>query len=230
MKMFKKICFVLLMTIFLSSCSTTSSTPSSVYGGSCFKKPTDVDDCRKKAEQGDPNAQVILGWLYEEGQGVRKDYKQAVKWYRKAADQGDGLAQYTLGLMYKNGQGVRKDYKQAVKWFRKSAEQRYKGAQYNLGDMYYRGQGVRKDYKQAVRWFRKSAEQGVVRSQIFLGVVYIWGQGVPKDYVMAHMYLNIAAVSGDKTAIKSRDSIEKKMTSSQIAEAQELARKWMRRH
>ncbi len=51
---------------------------------------------------------------------------------------------------------------------------------------------------------------------------------VVQDYVMAHMYFNIAAVSGNDRAIESRGRIEKDMTASQIAEAQGLAREWMR--
>ena len=56
------------------------------------------------------------------------------------------------------------------------------------------------------------------------------GQGVLKDYVMAHMYCNIAAVSGSKSAIKGRDVIEENMTPSQLEKAQDLAREWMRTH
>ena len=41
------------------------------------------------------------------GEGVIKDYAEAVKWYRKAADQGYGDARYNLGLKY--GNGVLKD-------------------------------------------------------------------------------------------------------------------------
>jgi hypothetical protein len=44
------------------------------------------------------------------------------------------------------------------------------------------------------------------------------------------MYWNIAAVSGHKSAIKNRGIVEKNMTSSQLAESQELAREWMRKH
>ena len=47
---------------------------------------------------------------------------------------------------------------------------------------------------------------------------------------MAHMYWNIAAVSGHKDAVKNRDSFSKKMTPSQLEEAQKLAREWMRNH
>ena len=77
---------------------------------------------------------------------------------------------------------------------------------------------------------RVKAEQGHSLAQYLLGAMYVHGQGVPQDYVMAHMYWSIASVSGHKNAIKNRDVIEKKMTSSQIEEAQRLAREWMRRH
>ena len=76
MKMLQKICFVLLLT-----------TPLSVYGGSCFKNIPDVDDCLKRAEQGNAFAQAMIGSLYESGQVVPQDHKEAVKWYRKAAGQ-----------------------------------------------------------------------------------------------------------------------------------------------
>jgi len=96
--------------------------------------------------------------------------------------------------------------------------------------MYANGEGVIQDYKQAVKWYRKAAEQGDATAQYNLGVMYDNGRGVPKDYVMAHMYWNIAAVSGYKDAIKNRGLIEKDMTSSQLAEAQKLAREWMKKH
>ncbi len=132
--------------------------------------------------------------------------------------------------MYENGQGVLQDYKETVKWYTKSAEQGYAYAQYNLGVLYTNGQGVVQDYKEAVRWYRKGAEQGFASAQYNLGGMYSAGQGVRKNYVMAHMYWNIAAVSGQRYAIKNRDRVEGMMTSSQLAEAQKLAREWMRKH
>ena len=55
--------------------------------------------------------------------GVAKDFKQAVFWYRKSADQGNEWGQKNLGICYEKGKGVAKDLEQAVFWFRKSAEQ-----------------------------------------------------------------------------------------------------------
>jgi TPR repeat protein len=149
---------------------------------------------------------------------------------RVKAEQGDAYAQYNLGLMYRKGQGVAQDYKEAIKWYRLAAEQGVADAQYNLGVAYYKGQGVAQDYKEAVKWTRLAAEQGVAEAQTNLGVMYAQGKGVAQDYVMAHMYWNVAGVSGHKNAIKGRGLVEKEMTPSQIAEAQKLAKEWMKKH
>jgi hypothetical protein len=49
---------------------------------------------------------------------------------------------------------------------------------------------------------------------------------VPQNYVQAHKWWNLAAVAGDKDAIKNRDIVAGKMTPAQIAEGQKLAREW----
>ena len=61
--------------------------------------------------------------MYENGQGVAKDYRQALLWYQKAANQGYAVAQQNLGLMYADGLGVAQDFKQARFWFEKAAAQ-----------------------------------------------------------------------------------------------------------
>ena len=74
---------------------------------------------REKAEQGDAKAQNLLGVLYYNGNGVPKNYVEAVKWYRKAAEQGNAKAQLNLGWMYRYGRGgVRKDSVESYAWFR----------------------------------------------------------------------------------------------------------------
>jgi len=44
--------------------------------------------------------------MYENGLGIKRDYDEAVKWYRLAAEQGLAEAQYNLRLMYKSGHGA----------------------------------------------------------------------------------------------------------------------------
>ena len=56
-----------------------------------------INELKALADQGDAEAQNNLGLRYYNGEGVTKDYAEAVKWYRKAAEQGHAEAQFNLG-------------------------------------------------------------------------------------------------------------------------------------
>ncbi len=45
--------------------------------------------CKKKAEQGDYNAQYHLAEMYEKGKGVEKNINEAIKWYQKVVEVGE---------------------------------------------------------------------------------------------------------------------------------------------
>jgi len=64
-----------------------------------------------------------LGLMYLKGQGVLKNDKTAVKWFRLAAEQGNAQAQSNLGVMYFKGQGVVQDYVRAHMWSNIAASQ-----------------------------------------------------------------------------------------------------------
>ncbi len=88
-------------------------------------------------------------------------------------------------------------------------------------DAYERG-----DYDTALKEFRLLAERGNEAAQANLGFMYAKGQGVPKDYVLAHMWATLAAAQGRENAVELCDLLEKRMTPSQLAEAQRRAREW----
>ena len=73
------------------------------------------------AEQGDKSAQLGLGMMYQDGEGVPQDYKEAIKWFTLAVEQGHVGAQFFLGSIYFNGEGVSKDNVRAHMWFNTSA-------------------------------------------------------------------------------------------------------------
>jgi len=76
----------------------------------------DVVPLRLASEQGDAEAQFLMGRMYEEGKGVPSDFVEAMKWYRLAAEQGHVTAQYKLGLMYGQGRGMPRDLVEAHRW------------------------------------------------------------------------------------------------------------------
>ena len=155
----------------------------------------------------------------------RGDFATNLREWTPLAEQGDAVAQFNLGVMYNQGQGVPQDNKTAVKWYKFAAEQGHASAQHYLGVMYHEGQGVPQDNKTAVKWYKLAAEQGDADAQLNLGVMY----AAPKDYVYAHMWGEIAASNGNKLGAMLRDDFEKKMTPSQISEAQQLARECIRK-
>jgi len=61
------------------------------------------------AGQGHPNAQAILGSLYEEGMGVPQDHGEAARWYELAAEQGHPVARERLGQLHRKGKQERGD-------------------------------------------------------------------------------------------------------------------------
>jgi len=87
-----------------------------------------LSDLRKSAEQGDSNAQYMLGLAYDVGVGAAQDFAEAATWYRKAADQGHAGAQFNLGHVYADGRGVKQDYVQAHMWLNLAAAGSQPGA------------------------------------------------------------------------------------------------------
>ena len=80
---------------------------------------------KKSADQGYAPAQCDLGICYENGEGVKQDFKEATRWVRMAADQGLAEGEYQLGFYYYHGAGVPKDLQKALEWNQKAADQGY---------------------------------------------------------------------------------------------------------
>ena len=162
----------------------------------------DNQELRKRAEQGDADAQYKVGALgdlaaKELGKEKAEKFKAgAVKWYRKAAEQGHAEAQYNLGCCYSAGTGLAMDKAEAAKWYRKAGEQGHAKAQYNLGHCYDNGRGVKRDAIETVKWYRKAAEQGIADAQNNLGVCYVKGAGVLKNETEAVKWFLKAAEQG----------------------------------
>ncbi|MDX2145962.1 MAG: caspase family protein, partial [Planctomycetota bacterium] len=133
----------------------------------------------------------------------RKDYAEAMKWYRKAADAGEALAMNNIGLLYHNGKGVTQDYAEAMRWYRKAADAGEAGARGNIGVLYANGQGVTQDYAEAMKWFREAADAGEAGAMGNIGRLYHNGRGVMQDYAEAMRWYRKAADAGEAWAMTS---------------------------
>ena len=72
------------------------------------------------AEQGDADAQVNVGEIYERGLGGEPNYEAARVWYQRAAAQGNTRAQFALGTLFEQGLGVPQSRLEALNWYRRA--------------------------------------------------------------------------------------------------------------
>lgn len=145
------------------------------------------------AEEGNSEAQVTVGIMYDYGHGVEANPEEAFKWYKLAAEQGIPVVQHDLGVKYFQGIGVEQDYAEATKWWEMSSNAGLADSQFNLGLMYYRGLGHKQDFAKAKGLFEKAAEQGHGHAQYSLAVMHAFGQGIESDYKTALKWFNKSA-------------------------------------
>jgi uncharacterized protein len=119
---------------------------------------------KELAESGDESAQFELGYLYSNGQKVRKSQKLAVRYYRMSADQGNSSALFNLALKYEYGRGVEKDIATALSLYRGAAENGLVMACEVMAKFYAEGEFVAKDLKEVDRWM-KLAEQHKAKAE-----------------------------------------------------------------
>ncbi len=113
--------------------------------------------------------------------------------------------------MYFFGGHVPKDTAKAARWFLKGSEPSDPSIQSALGAMYRDGDGVTKNLPEAFKWYRKAAGLGHSMSQFFVGYMLDRGEGVLRDEIESLAWLNISAITGDASAISSRDIIERRL-------------------
>lgn len=152
------------------------------------------------ADQGNADAQVMLGSIYKDGKGVPKNYAEALRWFHKSAAQGNAHAQFGIGIMYNDGRGVETNFEEAVKWYTMAAAQDHTNAKFLLGIMYYMGQGVEQSDQIAVEWFMKAASQGNDGAQFSMGLMYERGKGVTQSYATAVKWFRKAVAQGHQEA------------------------------
>ena len=156
------------------------------------------DQTVKKANAGDPQAQLILGLSLMNGtdKAPPGDPVEAVKWFRMAAEQGNAKAQFQLAHAYEHGRGVQKNYAAAFEWYSKSAQLGFASAQLNLGSAYEHGRGVNTNFPKAFECYLKAAEQGLAYAQFNVAGAYAMGQLVPGNDKEAFKWMLKAAEQG----------------------------------
>lgn len=181
------------------------------------------------AKQREVIAQLLLGRMYSQGEGVPSNNFTALELYRRAAEQGNIDAQFELGIMYRDGLGTTVDGKIALYWFKRVADRGLPHAYNAIGELHLGHQDVPPDYIAAIEWFRRSAELDSAAAMYNIGVLYALGRGVDRDEIEAFMWFDLAAATdpGDDKAVRARIALAERLMPLQVWEAKINAEKWL---
>tara|TARA_B100000530_G_scaffold275675_1_gene188625 strand:- start:104 stop:901 length:798 start_codon:yes stop_codon:yes gene_type:complete len=127
------------------------------------------------ADNGIAEAQNNLGFLYQNGLGVRRNYNTAIKWYQLAANQGLSEAEHNIGMLNYWGYGVSQDFNIARRWFSKSAEKGLGDSHYMIGLIFFKGEGTQVSTARASKHFTDAAKSGNANAQYMLAHMIVSG-------------------------------------------------------
>lgn len=162
---------------------------------------TAFDLALKQAEEDKvPAAMTMLGELYANGLGVKRDYGKAIEWHQRAADLGDREAMFALAMLRISGRGGPPDRASAVKWLASSAKLGEPKAAYNLALLYMDGQTLPQDFKRAAELLRFAADAGSPEAQYALATFYKEGTGLEKNLYKSVRLLQAASLAGNVDA------------------------------
>ena len=148
------------------------------------------------AENGDPDAQYLVGRLYRDGPVLIPDSVKTQYWFDQSARRGHVPAQYELGkLLFSDNPEVH-DTELGIQWLEYATHHGSDCAAYRLGKEYLRGKVVEKNAVKAIEYLTQSAEAGNQYAQYALGKLYLDRQARGQ----AHYWFSQSAAQGNECA------------------------------
>ena len=155
---------------------------------------------------------MVLGRLYEDGIGTKRDLKKALYYYGNAANELEPYAIYKIGMFCEQGQHPtcvdrkpnRKQafncFKQAVNDGNPEVENAFKEAQFKIGQYYQFAYDnvVEKNLQFAIRNYESAAHDGHIEAMNSLGSLFF---NELKEYEQAAHWFKKAAERGFTRAV-----------------------------
>lgn len=174
------------------------------------KKP-DIEALKRKAEDGDAEAQLDIGLYYLKGTGGDADYDKAIEWLEMSAKQDNVQAQMELGEFYRFGRDFSycgeayeyfpnvkfQDPDKSIYWYKKAALNDVAEAQFILGEIYEKGIEV------GYTWFPPNREWQTEPEYCFAPIIekaekwYLLA--ARNNHVIAQYQLSLIYINGDGT-------------------------------
>ena len=159
-----------------------------LLGFSFFALSANLDELKKAGRDGNIDALIRLGYIYETGSGVKADLQKAIRYYRQAAELGSEDAKLALALLdlhskinkrvvsLSNSVVIKGEnkltYKLSVSDLKnvlKRAKEGDKDAFFTLATIYDNGYGdIKADKERALALYKKAAKLGSNKAKSIL--------------------------------------------------------------
>ncbi len=148
----------------------------------------------------DPEAQCMMGVIYLEGTGVRKNIPKAVEYLKKAAAVDNPEAMYRLACLLEKGtisesEERSADIEKAMQYYKKAAIEGHLHALTDLAFLLENGKYVAKDMKEAYKLLKIAAKKNFPRALNNLGIMFFKSPNESNDK-KAFEYFQRAADQG----------------------------------
>lgn len=189
--------------------------------------PEAVESFYELAKENDPDAQYILGTLFERGDQIEANIPQAISLYEQAARLNNPFAQAALGRLLVQGEHMERDDARALSLFIRAASQGHPASQYNAAVMLDKGIGTEPNAQEAMHWYEKAALNGHAGAQLHMGATLAQSTGNPEQLAQAHAWLDLASQSESREVAQQakimRDRLALTMTAPTLIIAKQAA-------
>lgn len=170
----------------------------------------------RSASQQHPPGQLLLGQLYQAGQGTQQDQAKGLELMQKAADSGHAEASYLTGLAYQNGVGVAPDPDMADRYLQQAASKEHLPSHLALASLH-----EQRRPETARHWLSQAARKGSPEAQLALANSYATAADGAPDHKEAYVWYSLALLNGNDQAKAGIEHQEKLLTADQLASARD---------
>jgi TPR repeat protein len=162
------------------------------------------------AAENNAGAKANLGYMYENGLGVKIDSDAAMQWYSAAIEGGSAEAAHNLAMMYRRNYSPENASK-IVELFQKAADDGLDEARYMLAVLKYEGSGIDTDKPGAFSIFKNLAVNGHAGAQYMAAHMVFEGMYAPRNdmagYVLALLSSAASMVEAAELVVLGRNRL-----------------------
>ena len=129
---------------------------------------------KQLAESGNEGAFHMLGYLYDVGEGTKRNTRAAMHWYQRGYETGNATSAANIATVYRDAGNAKKEFE----WYKRAAALDDGDAELEVAIRLLSGKGVRRNVKTAIRLLRKvlvSSKDNTTEASRDVAKQLLWG-------------------------------------------------------